>query len=133
MVSEDKWDKMKRLLREMESMLDTSPDALPRHGLTVIRGFLNYVTQTYHYMIPYLNGMHITIDGWRGNRDPDGWKLPASKLRQRDNARSPEERAREMEVEVEIPLVVKAKPRLYTDIAALLALSEADSPPWRLV
>ncbi len=85
LVSEDKWDKMKRLLREMESMLDTIPDALPRHRLTVIRGFLIYLTQTYHYLIPSLTAIPIPIDGWRGNRAPDAGQLPAPKLPQRHN------------------------------------------------
>ena len=75
-MSEDKWAKTKRLLNELGKMLDSEPDSLPRHRLEVIQGFLNYVTQTYRYMIPYLNGLHMTIDGWRGNRDSEGWKLP---------------------------------------------------------
>jgi hypothetical protein len=47
LVSEDKWAKMKRLLLELKGLLDSQPDELPRKRLEVIRGFLNYVTQTY--------------------------------------------------------------------------------------
>jgi hypothetical protein len=25
-------------------------------------------------MVPYLKGFHLTIEMWRGGRDPDGWK-----------------------------------------------------------
>ncbi len=134
LVSEDKWIKAKSQITELEDLLDSQPETLPRKRLEQIRGFLGYITQTYRYMIPYLNGLHITIDGWRRNRDPDGWKLPASKQGKRGNAKSPADRAREHDTEEEeIPALVQAKPRLFSDIAALLALSEADAPPWRLV
>ena len=39
------------------------------------RGFLVYVTRTYPAMVPYLKGFHLTIEMWRGGRDPEGWKL----------------------------------------------------------
>ncbi len=41
---------MKRLLQEMKELLDSQPDELPRKRLEEIRGFLNYVTQTYNAM-----------------------------------------------------------------------------------
>jgi hypothetical protein len=41
------------------------------------RGFLIYVTRTYPSMVPYLKGMHLTLDSWRPYRDADGWKLPS--------------------------------------------------------
>jgi hypothetical protein len=28
-------------------------------------------------MVPYLKGMHLTLDSWRPNRDSESWKLPA--------------------------------------------------------
>ena len=56
--------------------LEESPEALDRKQLERTRGFLNYVCQTYKPFLPYLNGLHMTIDGFRGNRDKEGWKLP---------------------------------------------------------
>ena len=43
-------------------------------------GFLIYVTQTFPAMVPYLKGIHQTLEMWRPNRDGDGWKIiwPAS-------------------------------------------------------
>ncbi len=38
------------------------------------RGFLVYVTRTYPAMVPYLKGLHLTIEMWRGGRDAEGWK-----------------------------------------------------------
>jgi hypothetical protein len=39
-----------------------------------MRGFLQYVTQTYTSLMSYLIGFHMTIDGFRRGRDEDGWK-----------------------------------------------------------
>jgi hypothetical protein len=33
---------------------------------------------SYHMMKPYLIRLHMTIDGWRPNRDKEGWRLPDS-------------------------------------------------------
>ena len=72
LVSDDKWAKAKAQIAELDEMLDSRPDSLPRKRLEQIRGFLNYITQTYKPLIPYLNGLHMAIDGWRDNRDDLG-------------------------------------------------------------
>lgn len=36
------------------------------------RGFLVYLSQTYTSIIPYLKGIHLDLDGWRGGKDQDG-------------------------------------------------------------
>jgi hypothetical protein len=46
----------------------------PRAPLESARGFLIYVSRTYTSMIPYLKGLHLTIDSWRSNWDDDGWR-----------------------------------------------------------
>ena len=45
MVSQDKWDKTKRLIREMADMVER--DCLPLARLLQIRDFLMYVVRTY--------------------------------------------------------------------------------------
>ena len=37
--------------------------------LEEIRGFLNYVVRTYPPLKLYLSGFHITIDGWRADKE----------------------------------------------------------------
>jgi hypothetical protein len=59
---EDKWNKAKLMLSEIEEMLEQNPNSLPRKRLEQIRGFLIYVTRTYPYMVPYLIRLHMTID-----------------------------------------------------------------------
>ena len=72
-------------------MLEEAPKNLPRKELERIRGFLNYVCQTYKPLLPYLNGLHMTIDGFRSNRDEEGWKIPKKAKRKRDAEPEPEE------------------------------------------
>jgi len=39
------------------------------------RGFLIYVSRTYHPFIPFLRGVHQTLESWRDWRRADSWKL----------------------------------------------------------
>ena len=52
---------------------------LLRQRLLEIRGFLNYVVRTYPWLNPYTKGLHLTIDGWRDDRDWDGWRTHCKK------------------------------------------------------
>ena len=117
MVSEAKWTKAQTLLAELQSLLEDTPEALPVKTLERTRGFLNYVTQTYRPLIPYLNGLHLTLDGWRPNRDEEGWRL----------------NTRQREAHPDRPDTVKAKPRLFADTAALSKLCSSPKPPWRRI
>jgi hypothetical protein len=59
---EEKWAKAKRLLVELQELLEADPNAMPHKRLEQIRGFLIYVTRTYSCMVPYFIGLHMTID-----------------------------------------------------------------------
>jgi hypothetical protein len=75
MVSQDKWEKGQRLAEELWEMnrgYDQEKTLLDRHRLESIRGFLLYLTRTYPNMTPHLKGLHLSIDGWRPDRDVDG-------------------------------------------------------------
>jgi hypothetical protein len=124
-VSEEKWAKTKALVEELLTMLTSDWTQLPHRRLLEIRGFLIYVTRTYKHLTPYLKGLHLTIDGWRANRDTDGWRL----------------RDRDVEAELDTgeggrfgsdtrePTFVRAVRRLKDDIRALQNLTSANSPP----
>jgi hypothetical protein len=72
-VSQEKWDKAKAQVEEIIQMIEFDPSKLYRKQLEQVRGFLQYVMQTYSGMAPYIVGFHLTIDGWRANRLlPDG-------------------------------------------------------------
>ena len=36
--------------------------------------FLIYLSRTYRSMIPYLKGIHLSLDSWREGSDMNGWK-----------------------------------------------------------
>ena len=40
------------------------------------RGFFVHLQRLYPVLTPFLKGMHLTLDGWRINRDDQMWKLP---------------------------------------------------------
>jgi hypothetical protein len=69
-------------------------------------------------MLPYLKGLHLTIDSWRGNRDEEGW-------------RSSEDGGNLMEEIPDCaPSQVKAVPCLENDLQALEELTALEEPPW---
>jgi hypothetical protein len=73
-VSQEKWDKTKAQVGDILEELVRSPDGMLGHkALERKRGFLIYVTRTYISMVPYLKGIHLTLDSWRKGRDEDGW------------------------------------------------------------
>jgi len=93
------------------------------------RGFFIYLVRTYTTMVPYLKGIHLTLDSWRDNRDSEGWRLSPKELR--FSLANKEDFAPEKEKGA--PATVMAVPRLKKDIEALLELSVSMEPPLRLV
>jgi hypothetical protein len=65
LLAQEKWDKAKRLIMETQDLLLADADRIPRKRLEQIRGFLNYVCQTYPTMSSYLISYHMTIDSWQ--------------------------------------------------------------------
>ena len=50
------------------------------------RGYLIHISATYEAIVPYLKGLHLTLDGWREGRDDEGWKDPGwSKFHRHDH------------------------------------------------
>ena len=99
---------------------------MPRKELESIRGFLVYVSRTYQEMIPYLKGVHLTIDGWQKGRNAEGWRLRGKAL-----LAAVAEGKVTLEEPDDAPDTVRAVPRLEQDIKALAALVESDEPPVR--
>ena len=150
MVSQEKWDKTKRLIREMADMVEQ--DCLPLARLLQIRGFLMYVVRTYPWINPYMKGLHLTIDSWRPLRGPDGFKLRGKEL---ENAlawgldgdmpcrRAEDETggeggpgaslmARRGSSDDEPPVEVRPVARFIDDLTYLTQLTRADTPPRQL-
>jgi hypothetical protein len=129
LITQSCWDKAKRILGEFTKLFarecantksDKKPEVwLPRAVLESGRGFLIYITRTYTTMIPYLKGLHLTIDSWRPNRDADGWKLPTAPGAMWNVDETPEE----------APAMVRAVERFEQDLRALKMLMQSPHPP----
>ena len=127
-VSQEKWEKTQRYIDWIRELLDQGED-IPFKELERVRGFLIYTTRTYPEMIPYLKGVHLTLDGWRGNRDRDGWKFVG--LVDDDEKRF--DFLYYGHTNDEPPVKVVPVPRLQSDIQALHQLTSSRSPPKHIV
>ncbi len=77
--------------------------------LEQIRGFLQYVIQTYSGFVSYLIGFHMTIDGFRRGRDENGWRMAEALWREEKKADEDWDR-NEVDSEA-IPELVSTVPR----------------------
>lgn len=117
-VSLERWQKTKAHIEQLVDWIDS--DEIPRKPLESIRGYLVYVSLTYRSMVPYLKGVHLTLESWRPDRDEDGWrdasfsKLPADKFGRTEDPRAPK--------------AVKQARRYADDVMALKVLTESDTP-----
>jgi hypothetical protein len=85
MVTQERWDKTKRKIDWMWRVCEGErggdigskcpKNHYPHKQLESIRGFLVYVARTYTTFVPYLKGIHLTLDSWRDKRGEDGWPL----------------------------------------------------------
>lgn len=138
-----KWQKTQEIIRGISLMLDEDPSALPRKELEKWRGYLIYVGRTYRWIGPYLKGLHNTIDGFRWDRDEEGYRLAARQRREllqelaMKEAEDLMNRGEDVDLETfavnvgerdGIPDTVAAVPRLRGDIDALLKLTAGEEP-----
>mmetsp|Transcript_3704 Transcript_3704/g.5801 ORF Transcript_3704/g.5801 Transcript_3704/m.5801 type:complete len:219 (+) Transcript_3704:2610-3266(+) len=78
------------------------------------RAFLVYVSRTYTAMVPFLKGMHLTLEFWH----EDGWRLTNTmdtRLEYKTNRKPPQ--------------FVKMAPRLKGDMEVLMRLTCHSCPP----
>ena len=127
-VSQEKWDKSRRYIGEIIDELSSSKDStLDRKALERKRGFLIYVTRTYPSMVPYLKGIHQTLETYRDTRRADGWKMSHKEIEAAKRAGT------EFRIQETPPERVKAAPRMESDLGALQLLVDSDAPPKRRV
>jgi hypothetical protein len=62
LVSQECWDKTRQWIFWMRDYTEDSDADIPHTELESCRGFLVYVTRTYGAMVPYLKGVHHTLD-----------------------------------------------------------------------
>ena len=79
-----------------------------------------YVSLTFDVMVPYLKGIHLTMESWRDDRDEEGWRLPVKDRRKREERR---------EGPLLPPKMVEQAPRFKDDVDALDRLTRSEKPP----
>lgn len=124
LVSEERWLKTRRLVRHWLDKVRKSPENLKVKDLLSDRGFLIYICRTYKAFTPYLKGLHLTIDGWRNDRDDDGWKIATAYSNRVANGS-----LNIFSDTVKYPEYVVAVPRLKDDLEALKELTDGSSAP----
>ena len=150
-VSDEKWTKAKSYittwLKEIAACkLHCTPPVLDFKHLERGRGFLVYLSRTYSSMVPYLKGIHLTLDSWRPGRDKEGWKerkVTNSTDSDMFDEVDEEEVFATLDKEGDIksgcnlyenhPNKVSLAPRLYDDLEALALFFKPDKPSWRFV
>ena len=81
LLSQDKWDRAKKILDWVWSVIRAGEGKIDFKRLESDRGFLIYALRGYPWMKPYLKGFHATLDSWRLGRDKEGWKLKKLRLK----------------------------------------------------
>lgn len=128
-VSQERWDKAKIILVWLQELL-TSGGEISFKPLESHRGFLIYLVRTYPAINPYLKGIHLTLDSWRPWRKDDGWRMTLAEIRV---ALQDDPDFVSVGTGDKAPANVKAVPRLYDDLAALINLFTPTTPPRRAI
>ena len=140
-VSSEKWYKGQNMLKQLQTqLLDGGANTMLDHkSLEQTRGFLVHLCLTFGSMVPFLKGIHLTLDSWRAKRGSEGWKM--SEREWKDFVHQEfEEQSQEMdedkfrvskilEYPSEAPKLIKPVPRLFKDVEALSRMFQPESPP----
>ena len=129
-VTQAKWEKGKQTLQRMLEDVRTSKDgSTDLKQLLSDRGFLVHLVGSYECMVPYLKGIHQTADGWRPDRDKDGWKMSSREwLQYTEWCLSRGEGDPRLPTEEGAPARVKFTSLFEPHVRALLKLMEGDTP-----
>jgi hypothetical protein len=131
-VTQERWEKARGIIGWIDSEISGGDDVdfkmLEKH-----RGFLVYVSRTYPAMVPYLKGIHLTLDSWRPWRSSDGWKMTQSEITMALNDESLDFMGEGHVSDRKAPNRVNWVPHLREDVDALLCLTRLELPPHRVV
>jgi hypothetical protein len=143
-VTPEIWDKTCKMVRgiwkefrdsqkevPVEVVGEYSAGGINHKQLERHRGFLVYVAQAYPYLVPYLKGIHLTLDRCGSDRNQDGWKRSWAHMEQLRRHCYPEEPMKALSDES--PSLVLPVPLLEQYVRALLALTDPLVPPERAV
>ena len=119
----NKWTKAQGLLESLKAEMASSA-TLQRKPLESMRGFFIHLMRTFPIITPYLKGIHLTLDGWRPQRDSDMWKVV-----EHQEGEEPSH----YPYPTDAPMRLELAPRLPADLHCLLQLFAAPTPPTRMI
>lgn len=133
-VSKEKWEKGRTIIQYLVERCKGSdvPSTLNHRDLTSKRGFLVHLSMTFTNLVPFLKGLHLTIDSWRPLRKDDGWKFSLKESRawlaHQVGDGVTEDEVYDM-LNVGAPAEVEPVPRLIEDLEFLAHFFAQESPP----
>lgn len=148
LTSQEKWDRLKAICTKWLDLLELGEEMLVHKELLSDRGFLVYVTAAYPPMVPYLKGIHLTLETWRGGRDEEGWKVKPTKQEEESVSdddswtvvEGVDEETIRLEEATHVPPptgpdsgLTQAVPRMKNDLKALLELAASETPRQRVI
>jgi hypothetical protein len=80
LISMERWAKLKSIIQWIDLQLKEE-GGMDFKTLEKNRGVLVYISRTYPALVPYLKGVHLTLDSWREWRKEDGWKMTLKEMR----------------------------------------------------
>jgi len=131
-VTPERWEKARNMVAWMQKGMGES-DELEFKTLESYRGYLIYFSRTYPSCVPFLKGIHLTLDSWRPWRRDDGWKYTLSEIRTMLDEKGEGAGRALNHSGGKPPLRVKWVPRLRTDVQALMQLLDPELPPKRYI
>jgi hypothetical protein len=140
-TTQEKWNKGKAIVKGwLDELMASEDNTLERKPMLSGRGFLVHLSRTYPGFVPFMKGIHHTLESWRRGRDADGWKFSqddwrlflseVSEVKSEFNQMKMEYLSKG---EKDAPPRVKAVNRLERDLKSLLNIMVSDTPPLRLV
>ena len=109
-------------------------------------GFLCHLSRTYPSTFPYLKGFYNSLNGWRVDRDKEGWKIGRTEwmellagelyLDSDETVDSSFESRKRKYLDLHRankPDQIDPAPRFLSDLNALKALLKSDAPPLRMI
>ena len=139
-VSQEKWEKGKRIVEDLARTVNESQDGRPqldRKQLEKETGFMNHLAMTFETICPFLKGFYLTLNSWRSGRDEGDWKVTPKRWRALLFARCANGRISEEELDAELdrsisgeaPITVMGSMSLKADLASLCVLFGPEAAP----
>jgi hypothetical protein len=138
-VTREKWEKGHNIVRDLvkECLGEGELPNLLHKKLEKERGFLVHLGMTFESIVPFLKGIHLTLDQWQLGRETGGWARSDKDHREwmhhfYHSYKGREDHLYEI-VNAGAPLTVLPVPRLLDDLVFLQKFFEPTSPPMTIL